>query len=131
MDLTVKGYFRTYLKSYIQQYKILSLDDAKYSSDKGTRKEKTMIDSIADSKNNYEENKNTSFSSTMMDVLSSLSKEDLSFIMLKYQEDFSDDELASTFNLTIDEIKQKEIEILSLLKKDENLKLLKMYNNDN
>ena len=58
MDLTVKGYFRTYLKSYIQQYKILSLDDAKYSSDKGTRKEKTMIDSIADSKNNYEENKN-------------------------------------------------------------------------
>ena len=67
----------------------------------------------------------------MMKVLSSLSKEDLSFIMLKYQEDFSDDELASTFNLTIDEIKQKEIEILSLLKKDENLKLLKMYNNDN
>ena len=67
----------------------------------------------------------------MMKVLSSLSKEDLSFIMLKYQEDFSDDELASTFNLTIDEIKQKEIEILSLLKKDENLKLLKMSNNDN
>ena len=67
----------------------------------------------------------------MMEVLSSLSKEDLSFIMLKYQKDFSDDELASTLNLTIDEIKQKEIEILSLLKKDENLKLLKMYNNDN
>lgn len=51
--------------------------------------------------------------------------------MIKYQENYSDDELASTFNLTIDEIKQKEIEILSLLKKDENLKLLKMYNNDN
>lgn len=90
-----------------------------------------MIDTIADSKNNYEENKNTSFSSTMMEVLSSLSKEDLSFIMLKYQEDFSDDELESILNLTIDEIKQKEIEILSLLKKDENLKLLKMSNKDN
>ena len=131
MDLTVKGYFRTYLKSYIQQNRILSLDDAKYSSDKGTRKEKTMIDTIADSKNNYEENKNTSFSSTMMDVLSSLSKEDLSFIMLKYQEDYSDEELASFLNLTIDEIKKKEIEILSLLKRDENLKLLKMSKNDN
>ena len=131
MDLTVKGYFRAYLKSYIQQNRVLSLDDAKYSSDKGTRKEKAMIDTIADSKNNYEENKNTSFSSTMMEVLSSLSKEDLSFILLKYQEDFSDDELASTLNLTIDEIKQKEIEILSLLKKDENLKLLKMSNKDN
>ena len=131
MDLTVKGYFRTYLKSYIQQNRILSLDDAKYSSDKGTRKEKTMIDTIADSKNNYEENENTSFSSTMMDVLSSLSKEDLSFIMLKYQEDYSDEELASFLNLTIDEIKKKEIEILSLLKRDENLKLLKMSKSDN
>ena len=37
----------------------------------------------------------------MMDVLSSLSKEDLSFIMLKYQEDYSDEELASFLNLTI------------------------------
>ena len=52
-------------------------------------------------------------------------------VMIKYQENYSDDELASTLNLTIDEIKQKEIEILSLLKRDENLKLLKMSKNDN
>ena len=51
--------------------------------------------------------------------------------MIKYQDNYSDDELASTLNLTIDEIKQKEIEILSLLKRDENLKLLKMSKNDN
>jgi len=51
--------------------------------------------------------------------------------MLKYQEDYSDEELASFLNLTIDEIKKKEIDILSLLKRDENLKLLKMSKNDN
>ena len=131
MDLTIKGYFRTYLKSYIQQYRILSLDDTKYSSDKGTKKEKKIIDTIASSENHYENTDNTSFSTRMMEVLSSLSTEDLSFIMLKYQEDYSDDELASFLNLTIDEIQQKEIEILSLLKKDENLKLLKISNKDN
>lgn len=52
-------------------------------------------------------------------------------IMIKYQEDYSDKELASFLNLTIDEIKKNEIEILSLLKRDENLKLLKMSKNDN
>ena len=58
----------------------------------------------------------------MMKVLSSLSPEDLSLIMLKYQENYSDDELVSHFNLTLDEIKQKEIEILSLLKNDDGVK---------
>ena len=60
----------------------------------------------------------------MMKVLSSLSSEDLSFIMLKYQENYSDDELANYFKLTIDEEKQKEMNILSLLKKDESIKVL-------
>ena len=125
MDLTIKGYFRTYLKKYRKQNNSLSLDDAKYSSDKGTRREKSRMDYIADPDNPYEKTENTSFSSDMMQVLSTLSSEDLSLIMLKYQENYSDDELANHLNLTIDEINQKEGEILSLLKNNDNVKSLK------
>ena len=131
MDLTVKGYFRTYLKKYRKQNNSLSLDDAKYSSDKGTRKEKSRIDYISDPNNPYETVKNTSFSSDMMKVLSSLSPEDLSLIMLKYQENYSDEDLSNHFNLTLDEIKQKEIEILSLLKNDDGVKVLRKTRKDN
>lgn len=131
MDLTVKGYFRTYLKKYRKQNNSLSLDDAKYPSDKGTRKEKSRIDYISDPNNPYETAKNTSFSSDMMKVLSSLSPEDLSLIMLKYQENYSDEDLSNHFNLTLDEIKQKEIEILSLLKNDDGVKVLRKTRKDN
>ena len=131
MDLTVKGYFRTYLKKYRKQNNSLSLDDTKYSSDKGTRKEKSRIDYISDPNNPYETTENTLFSSDMMKVLSSLSPEDLSLIMLKYQENYSDENLSNHFNLTLDEIKQKEIEILSLLKNDDGVKVLRKTRKDN
>ena len=131
MDLTVKGYFRTYLKKYRKQNNSLSLDDAKYSSDKGTRKEKSRIDYISDPNNPYETAENTPFSSDMMKVLSSLSPEDLSLIMLKYQENYSDEDLSNHFNLTLDEVKQKEIEILSLLKNDDGVKVLRKTRKDN
>ena len=125
MDLTIKGYFRTFLKEYKKQNSNLSLDNAKYSSDKNTRNEKAMIDYIADSNNFYEDRENSLFSSRMMKVLSTLPVEDLAFIMLKYQENYSDEELANHFNLTITETKQKELEILSLLKNQEGIKELK------
>ncbi len=131
MNLTVKGYFRTYLKKYRKQNNVLSLNDAKYSSDKGTKKEKSRIDYITYSKKQHEKAENTSFSQNMMKVLLSLSPEDLSLIMLKYQENYSDDELTSYFNLTLDEIKQKEMEILSLLKNNDNVKVLRKAKNCN
>ena len=125
MDITVKGYFRTYLKKYKKQNNSLSIDDAKFSNDRGTRKEKLRVDYLSDSVDRYESLDNTSFSSNMMQVLSTLSSEDLSLIMLKYQENYNDEDLANHFNLTIDEINQKELQILSLLKNDDNIKSLK------
>ena len=130
MDLTVKGYFRTYLKKYRKQYNSLLLNEAKYSADKGTKKEKSKIDYIADPDNSYEKAENTTFSSDMMQVLSTLSPEDLSLIMLKYQENYNDDDLANYFNLTIDEIRQKEIEVLSLLKNNNKIKVMKKKKNN-
>ena len=124
IDLSVKGYFRTYLKEFIKQNS-LSLDDAFYFEDRGTRKGKTKIEYLADSVNPYDELEPTSFSSNMLQMLSSLSSEDLSFIMLKYQENYTDEDLANHFNLTVAEIKQKEVEILSLLKNTYNAKTLR------
>ena len=131
MDLTVKGYFRTYLKKYRKQNNSISLDGAKYSSDKGTRKEKAIIDYVADSNNPFKIRECTSFSSAMMKVLSNLPADDLSFVMLKYQENYDDSELASYFNFTIDEIKQKDIEILSMLKNCSNVKEMQKIRNRN
>lgn len=124
MDLTIKGYFRAYLKKYRQQNNSLSLNDAKYSNDRNTKNGKSRIDYIVDSVNPYENLENTSFSLNMMQVLSTLSPEDLALIVLKYQENYDDEELASHFNLTINEIKQKEVEILSLLKNNDKVKSL-------
>ena len=60
-----------------------------------------------------------------LDSKSTLSPEDLSLVMLKYQENYSNDDLANYFNLTTDEINQKEMEILSSLKKNEMVKLMR------
>lgn len=128
MDLTVKGYFRDYLKKYQSQHQGISLDDAQFMSDKGTKKEKARIDYLTDSNNPYEELENTSFSSNMMQVLSQLPPLDLSFIMLKFQENYSDEDLALYFHLTIEEVEQKEKNILSLLKSNNNLKILQKIN---
>lgn len=42
MDLSVKGYFREYLKKHNYAQTKISLDDAKFSSDKGTKKRKNF-----------------------------------------------------------------------------------------
>lgn len=125
MDLTIKGYFRTYLKKYKKQNNILSLDVAKYSNDKGTRKEKTLIDFITESNNSDLDLEDASFSSNMLEILETLPKDDLSLIMLKYQENYDDEELASYLNLTVDEVRKKEIEILTLLKNNDNIKVIR------
>lgn len=125
MDLTIKGYFRTYLRNYKKQNVSLSLDDTKFSKDKGIKNSKSRIDYIADPKNQYTELEETSFSSNMMKVLSNLSQQDLSFVMLKFQENYNDDELAEYFHINIDEIKEKENSILSMLKNDDSIKVMK------
>ena len=125
IDLTIKGYFRTYLKKYKRENSSFSFDVAKYSNNKGTRKEKPLIDFIADSNNSYLDIEDISFSSNMLEILETLPKDDLSLIMLKYQENYSDEELAYYLNLTVDEVRKKEIEILTLLKSNDSIKVMR------
>ena len=129
MNLTVKGYFRTYLKKYRKENNVYSLDDSRYKDDKGTRKEKARIESIADQNNPYEK-KQSLLSSNMMQVLSTLPQDDLTLIMLKYQEDYTEEELSKYFNLTTEEIKEKENRVLSLLRSSKRVKQLRRSKKD-
>lgn len=60
----------------------------------------------------------------MFQALSTLFEEDLSFIMLKYQENYSTSELETHFNLTNEELEAKEMKILSMLKNNDKVKVL-------
>ena len=124
IDISIKRAFGFYLKKNKIEFNELILDAPKYC-DRGRRTQrKSKLDYIADPNNQYENIENSSFSLEMMRALSSLSPEDLSFIVLKYQKNYSDLQLARYFNLTFDEIKEKEIEILSLLKNNSDIKVL-------
>lgn len=122
MNLTVKGYFKTFLKQYKKQQSTVSLDAVKYSSD--NENGKAMIDYIADPINPFDSLEKCEFSESILKVLKGLSKEDLSFVILKYQENYSDDELATYFNLSIDDVKNKDLEILNLLKNNDSVKIM-------
>ena len=117
MDLSVKGYFRKYLKNYKMSHKTVSLDGAKYSSDKGTKKEKKLVDYISDNNNPYEEIGKEQFSSKMKSVLKNLPSDDLKFIILRFQENYDYEELSEILNITVEEVKKKELDILTKLKK--------------
>lgn len=125
MDLTIKGFFREYLKQYKKQNGNISLSNAKYTEDKKTEVKETMIDYIADPNNPFESLEETSFSLTMMQILSDLPQEDVLFIMLKFQENYTDVELANYFEISIEKVKEKEISILSLLKNNIDIQVLK------
>lgn len=124
-DMSVKGYFRLYLKKYKQNSRVLLLDDEKYQKDKGNNNAKRYIDDIADSTNQFEELETNAFFENLLEVLKQLSSEDKYFIILKFKEDYSDSELSEHFNLTLEEVKEKEYRILSLLKDKKKFKCLR------
>lgn len=125
MDITIKGAFRTFLRQYKEQNEIWSLDDANFGADKENKNGKSRIDFIADSKNQYSDSEGLSFSSNMMKVLSTLSDNDLSYILLKFQENYTDFELAEHFHMNIDDLREKEVQIFSQLKENQSIQVLK------
>ena len=60
-----------------------------------------------------------------MSILSKLEKEDLNFVILRFQENYSYEELSDYLNMDIEKVKEKEMEILSLLKNNDKVKYLK------
>lgn len=125
IDITVKGCFRRYLKEYLKQNGILSLDEVCQNTEG-----KTRMDYVSENINPYEELENTTFSLELYNILKTLPHDDLMFIILKFQENYSDEELANYFKITIDEVNTREVRILSLIKNNENIKLLKKSKKD-
>lgn len=122
MDISIKGYFRTYLKKVKKQMMELSLDETPFNSEKGNRNTKTRLDYIEDK--GYNKINKSEFSEQMMRILKTLSQEDFSFVILKFQEEYSDEELANYFEISLEEVKEKEISILTMLKNKESIQKL-------
>lgn len=78
-----------------------------------------------ESKPLYDTMNKKNFSDTMMEILKMLSEDDFSFVILKFQEEYSNVELANYFHLTIEEVEEREIRILSLLKGNQNIQKIK------
>lgn len=128
MDLTVKGYLRKYLKDYYNQRNVISLNQSKYS--KNDEHSPTLIENIEDSNQTFEVFDKSEFSSEMLAVLADLDKEDMLFINLKFLEDYTDYELSKYFKMSITEVRNKEMEILSLLRDKPAIAKLKIKRRD-
>ncbi len=89
-----------------------------------TKKEKALINYVSDKTNPYDNIEKKEFSSKMMSVLSNLEKEDLSFVILRFQENYSYEELSDYLGISKEEVIQKEMELLSKLKENDNIKVL-------
>ena len=61
----------------------------------------------------------------MMNILKDLPEEDLSFIVLRFQENYDYEELSEYLNISVEEVKQKELDLLSRLKNNDSIKTLK------
>lgn len=128
-DTSVKGYFRKFLGKYKQNNYVLSLYDEKYKSSKGDSDAKRIIDYIPDSNNQYEEVEESQFSEQLLEVLTKLPNDDKNFIILRFQEDYSYEALSEYFNITLEEVREKETKILSFLKDNPSIKALNKTNN--
>jgi hypothetical protein len=104
IDLSIKGYFKKYLSEYQKNNYNCSIED---------RINTLGIDVTDDN-----------FSLDMMNVLSNLSNDDLTFVIYKYQNNYSNEDIAKLLNISIIEVENKDREILDSLRENDNIKSL-------
>lgn len=122
IEISLNGIFKKYLKTYKEGNRLLSLDEERFKD--GKMSNEKIIDYVLDTNNPYFFEEDNNFSDTMLMVLSNLNPKDLEFIVLKYQENYTDEELARYFFISVDDVREKEIEILNLLRQKEDIKKL-------
>ena len=123
IDRFVKGSFRIYLKKVKQEMNCISLNQLQYNSTKQSNHSE-KIDYI---KGNFinDLTSQASFSKEMMSILKELNEDDLNFVILKFQKQYSNEELANYFNISINEVIEKENLILTCLRNNDKVRLLK------
>ena len=110
-NLSIRGYFLKYISNHLRHTN--SLDEEIYDDGK------TRLDFFV-SKPVVEEQ---SFSEEMRSILRELSEEEMRFVLLRFQENISYNELARLYHFSIEEVQKMEREILKNIKvKIENTK---------
>ena len=111
--LSIRGYFLKYISNHLRHTN--SLDEEIYDDGK------TRLDFFV-SKPVVEEQ---SFSEEMRSILRELSEEEMRFVLLRFQENISYNELARLYHFSIEEVQKMEREILKNIKgKIENTKVI-------
>ena len=108
---SIRGYFLQYMKSNLMH--IDSLDE-EIKDDGKTRLDNLMSKPVV---------VDQSFSEEMLDILKELSEEEIRFVLLKFQENISDEELARLYHFSLEEVQEMEKGVLQNIKeKIENTK---------
>lgn len=131
MDLTLKGGFKSYIRKEREQNKFMRLDDAKYGKDRDNNKKRLLIDTIEDENSTIENQEQLGFGNSIMNALSNLDENDLRFIVLKYQENYTNEELSEILHISEEEIIQKDADILSNLRENESIKMMQKSISEN
>lgn len=123
IDKFVKGSFRIYLKKVKQEMHCILLNQLQYNSTKKSNHSE-KIDYIKGNLINGITSQ-TSFSEEMMSILKELNEDDFNFVILKFQEQYDNEELANYFNISINEVIEKENLILTCLRNNDKVKVLR------
>ena len=109
MDLTIKWHLKVYY--YKNHHRMVSLDEKIFDTSHQTRLDFYATKTVEQSE----------FSDEMQAILASLPSEYLEFIVLRYQECYDDEELCIYYNCEAEELREKEINVLSYLKEKTNV----------
>lgn len=115
MDLTIKWKVKTFYIKY-QRLRNASFSETIYSNN--SRKTKTREETFENKTENNEEQ----FSEDLLKVLKNIPSDYFEFIILRYQECYSLEELSQYYNRPIEEIEGLEEEILNYIRGKEQLK---------
>jgi len=109
----IKGSFNNYAIKYINNMKELILNKKINDEDEGE-----LIDLIKNPNDGFEVLNEEGFSKKVLKSLSKLSKGEYTFVMLRFKENYSYEELAEILNVSVEKIIKKEKSILKRLKED-------------
>ncbi len=110
----LKGYFLTYMKKNISYIHPVSLNKEVYEDKKVTK-----LDFVV----NKNQTNETAFSEEMLNVIKELTKEEINFVRLRFQENMSYEELARLYGTFVGEIEKIELIVLEKIKE-------KLYQSD-
>ena len=116
----VMNYLKKSMKGRILNYKKTNFSYESLDEDIGENKKEKKLDLVASKPLRRDE----AFSEEMLEIIKAFPKEEIQFLLLRFQENFSYEELAERFGVLISDIQEKERAILNKIKES-------LYQNEN